>query len=71
MNPNIFSEDLVSDMSRIESLLGDGSYMTSEQKLSAILDGTYTLLQQSLDRDYGITDFIYNQYYKMVYGRTQ
>lgn len=71
LNPNIFSEDLVSDMSRIESLLGDGSYMTSEQKLSAILDGTYTLLQQSLDRDYGITDFIYNQYYKMVYGRTQ
>lgn len=71
LNPNIFSEDLVSDMSRIESLLGDGSYMTSEQKMQAILDGTYTLLQQSLDRDYGITDFIYNQYYKMVYGRTQ
>ena len=47
------------------------AYMTQEQKLNSIIDGTYTLLQRSLDRDYGITDFIYNQYYKMVYGRSQ
>lgn len=71
LNPNIFSEDLVSDLQKINELLGDGNYMTSEQKLSQILDGTYTLLQRQLDRDYNITDFIYNQYYKMVYGRSQ
>ena len=71
LNPNIFDESLVSDLTKINELLGDGSYMTQEQKLSAILDGTYTLLQQSLDRDYNITDFIYNQYYKLVFGRAQ
>lgn len=71
LNPNIFDESLVSDLTKINELLGDGSYMTEEQKLSAILDGTYTLLQQSLDRDYNITDFIYNQYYKLVFGRAQ
>ena len=70
-NPEIFSEDLVSDLTKINELLGDGNYMTSEQKLSQILDGTYTLLQRQLDRDYNITDFIYNQYYKMVFGRSQ
>lgn len=71
LNPNIFSKDLVSDLTKINELLGDGNYMTSEQKMTQILDGTYTLLQRSLDRDYNITDFIYNQYYKMVFGRSQ
>ena len=70
-NPDIFSDDLVSDLSKINELLGDGSYMTQEQKLQSILDGTYTLIQRQLDRDYNITDFIYNQYYKIVFGRSQ
>ena len=70
-NKNIFDESAISDLTKIKEMLGDGAYMTQEQKLNSIIDGTYTLLQRSLDRDYGITDFIYNQYYKMVYGRSQ
>lgn len=70
-NKNIFDESAISDLTKIKEMLGDGAYMTKEQKLNSIIDGTYTLLQRSLDRDYGITDFIYNQYYKMVYGKSQ
>lgn len=70
-NKDIFDEKLVDDTSMIEKFLSKGNYMTTEQKMQAIMDISYDWLVQSMDQDKGLTNWIYNQYYKTVYGQAQ
>ena len=70
-NKNLFDEKIVSDTSQIEEWLSDTGALSASDKLTAVLDMTYDLMFRNQDRDYSMTDWIYNQYYKIVYSQAQ